>query len=429
MSTLADPPVNKSKGYDMHGSNKFRTVVARLTLMDPSKPWPDHDAIRKDLPHFKKGLLSWYEMDPEPGCTDRLVRIGSNYEIPKYTWPTIFNKVGLRSANPGEDLFYRLCNLIPNEYWGGKFMRQVNLNPLESSLPQNPYGPLGSVIADNSLSAVIAAGAAARPPIPVLVGARPPIPVLDDAGAASMPVPVLDGAASMPVPVLDGAASMPVPVVDGAGGASRYASLEGLYNHPLVDEALDKLMARVQQQRIENDHLLTRNLQLEQRGVDKDRAITKLETDLAVAKSGNADLQGLLSAKDTRIRDLEPNFSACFAENSLLRNQATMGTARIAELESQFAASDARAATMEPQLAGKDARILTLEAELAEAKSTIRDKTRRATGGGSSVGGKRPREGDDDSDDEPVITGVTRVDAPVATFDLLEDDQDNNGGA
>jgi hypothetical protein len=400
MSTLADPPVNKSKGYDTHCSHKFSTVVARLTLMDPSKPWPDHDAIRKDLPHFKKGLSSWYEMDPEPGCTDRLVLIGSTNEIPKKTWPTIFSKVGLRSATvtPDEDLFYRLCNLIPNEYWGGKFKRQVSLTPLESPLPQNPFGPLGSVIAGNGLSSVLAA--------------RPPIPVLDGAGAG---------------------ASMPVPVLDGAGaGASRYASLEGLYLHPLVDEALDKLMARVQQQRIENDHLLTRNLQLEQRGVDKDRAITKLETDLAVAKSDNADLQGLLSAKDTRIRDLEPNFSACYAENSQLRNQVTMGTCRIAELESQFTASDARAATMEPQLAGKDERILTLEAELAEAKSTIRDKTRRATGGGSSVGGKRQRKDDEDSDDEPVITSVTRVDAPVASYNLLEDkedDQVNDGGA
>ena len=347
MSTLADPPVNKSKGYDTHCSHKFRTVVARLTLMDPSKPWPDHDAIRKDLPHFKKGLSSWYEMDPEPGCTDRLVRIGSNYEIPKYTWPTIFNKVGLRSANPGEDLFYRLCNLIPNEYWGGKFMRQVNLNPLESSLPRNPYGPLGSVIAGNGLSSVLAA--------------RPPIPVLDGAGAASMPVPVLDD----------------------AGAAGAYDSLEGVELHPLVDNAINRLVAEVQ-------HLRTKILQLEQGGVNKDRAITKLETDLAVAKSGNADLQGLLGAKDARIRDLEPNFSACYAENSQLRNQVTMGTCRIAELEAEL--------------------------------------DRRATGGGSSVGGKRPRKGDDDSDDEPVITGVTRVDAPVATFDLLEDDQDNNGG-
>jgi predicted nucleic acid-binding Zn-ribbon protein len=136
-----------------------------------------------------------------------------------------------------------------------------------------------------------------------------------------------------------------------------------------------------------------------------------------------------LGAKDARIRDLEPNFSACYAENSQLLNQVTMGTCRIAELESQFTASDARAATMEPQLAGKDERILTLEAELAEAKSTIRDKTRRATGGGSSVGGKRQRKDDEDSDDEPVITHVTRVDAPVATYNLLEDDQVNDGGA
>jgi cob(I)alamin adenosyltransferase len=79
-----------------------------------------------------------------------------------------------------------------------------------------------------------------------------------------------------------------------------------------------------------------RILQLEQNGVNKDRAITKVGTELAAAKASNAEQQDRLKAKDARIAELEGLVGASNAENSKLQNQVIMSTTRIAELEAQM---------------------------------------------------------------------------------------------
>ena len=419
MSDADKANVEVSKGYTQYYNNGYRILVTRLALVDPMKAWPTPEAIHKVLSVCKKGLKTWCEMDPDPGCTDRLVKIASERALPKRVWDFEILSLlpQLRLAKREEDLFFLH---VTGEYEDNTFQRKFGLYPLpfgssspmqivSVSRPPSQAGASGagasgavsrrrvSVAQDVSLNMVHLVNVSLPPSAPQARLARgssapmrPPV-VLSDTSAVSVhsappPVAVPDGA---------GGASLPVAVPDGAGGAGR-------------------LIAKVRQLEGEADTLLKRIAQLDQGGADRDRKIAELERTLSARDAEKAELLDKLKANDSRISELDRALYARNVENGQLQNQVGTGTARITELEGQFAASDARAATMEPQLSGKDARIAELEAELAKAKDIIKEKTKRSHIVGSNMRALKRK--------------LAELEGPTDEVELVQP-AENNGGA
>ena len=451
MSDADKANVEVSKGYTQYYNNGYRILVTRLALVDPTKAWPTAEAIHKVLSVCKKGLKTWCEMDPDPGRTDRLVKIASERALPKRVWDFEILSLlpQLRLAKREEDLFFLH---VTGEYEDNTFQLKFGLYPLpfgssspmqivSVSRPPSQAGASGagasgavsrrrvSVAQDVSLNMVHLVNVSLPPSAPQARSARgssapmrPPV-VLSDTSAVSVhsappPVAVPDGAggASLPVAtaVPDGAggASLPVAVPDGAGGAGR--SLDDVMLPPEVIHSMDRLIAKVRQLEGEADTLLKRIAQLDQGGADRDRKIAELERTLSARDAEKTELLDKLKANDSRISELDRALYARNVENGQLQNQVGTGTARITELEGQFAASDARASMMEPQLSGKDARIAELEASLAKARKMIDIKTERAKVVGSNV--------------RDLKRKLAALEGPTDEVELVQP-AENNGGA
>ena len=342
-------------GYDETQTYyKFRYYVARLTLKDPTKPWPTPEYLHATLSVAQKSLRTWCEMPEGAGRTDRLVKLYAAADHPMRTWRRIVHMVGLLPSNENEDRYFSGCTKVPSMYHDRNFPIRVNLTKIPPMI----------------------AGAAA----------------LGSAGGAGA------GGASRFVDLHGAGGASRLVDLHGAGGASRFVDAQA--------PALDQLAAaaasvslppcpvavprpapasEVQKLNKEIETLLGRIAVLTQTNGRNDRELTQ-------AKSSNADLQGLLVAKDARISDLEKQVRTGASEATALQNQVTMtdahrttAEARVAELEPVLAQRDARIAELEPVLAQRDARIAELETTLAKARKTIDIKTERAKMVGSNV--------------------------------------------
>jgi len=356
-------------GYDETQTYyKFRYYVARLTLKDPAKPWPTPEYLHATLSVAQKSLRTWCEMPEGAGRTDRLVKLYAAADHPMRTWRRIVHMVGLLPSNENEDRYFSGCTKVPSMFHDCNFPIRVNLTKIPPMI----------------------AGAAA----------------LGSAGGAGA------GGASRFVDLHGAGGASRLVDLHGAGGASRFVDAQA--------PALDQLAAaaasvslppcpvavprpapasEVQKLNKEIETLLGRIAVLTQTNGRNDRELTQ-------AKSSNADLQGLLVAKDARISDLEKQVRTGASEATALQNQVTMTDAhrttaearvaelepvlaqrdaRIAELEPVLAQRDARIAELEPVLAQRDARIAELETTLAKARKTIDIKTERAKMVGSNV--------------------------------------------
>jgi len=367
-------------GYDETQTYyKFRYYVARLTLKDPTKPWPTPEYLHATLSVAQKSLRTWCEMPEGAGRTDRLVKLYAAADHPMRTWRRIVHMVGLLPSNENEDRYFSGCTKVPSMYHDRNFPIRVNLTKIPPMIAG--AAALGSAGGAGAGAAALGSAGGAG------AGGASRLVDLHGAGGASRLVD-LHGA---------GGASRLVDL-HGAGGASRFVDAQA--------PALDQLAAaaasvslppcpvavprpapasEVQKLNKEIETLLGRIAVLTQTNGRNDRELTQ-------AKSSNADLQGLLVAKDARISDLEKQVRTGASEATALQNQVTMtdahrttAEARVAELEPVLAQRDARIAELEPVLAQRDARIAELETTLAKARKTIDIKTERAKMVGSNV--------------------------------------------
>ena len=341
-------------GYDETQTYyKFRYYVARLTLKDPTKPWPTPEYLHATLSVAQKSLRTWCEMPEGAGRTDRLVKLYAAADHPMRTWRRIVHMVGLLPSNENEDRYFSGCTKVPSMYHDRNFPIRVNLTKIPPMIAG--AAALGS-------AGGAGAGAAA----------------LGSAGGAGA------GGASRLVDLHGAGGASRLVDLHGAGGASRFVDAQA--------PALDQLAAaaasvslppcpvavprpapasEVQKLNKEIETLLGRIAVLTQTNGRNDRELTQ-------AKSSNADLQGLLVAKDARISDLEKQVRTGASEATALQNQVTM-------TDAHRTTAEARVAELEPVLAQRDARIAELETTLAKARKTIDIKTERAKMVGSNV--------------------------------------------
>ena len=304
-------------GYDETQTYyKFRYYVARLTLKDPAKPWPTPEYLHATLSVAQKSLRTWCEMPEGAGRTDRLVKLYAAADHPMRTWRRIVHMVGLLPSNENEDRYFSGCTKVPSMFHDCNFPIRVNLTKIPPMIAG--AAALGS-------AGGAGAGGASR-----FVDAQ--APALDQLAAA---------AASVSLPPCPVAVPRPAPA------------------------------SEVQKLNKEIETLLGRIAVLTQTNGRNDRELTQ-------AKSSNADLQGLLVAKDARISDLEKQVRTGASEATALQNQVTM-------TDAHRTTAEARVAELEPVLAQRDARIAELETGLAKARKTIDIKTERAKMVGSNV--------------------------------------------
>ena len=437
------PVVEVSRGYDGGSFHKFRHYVARLTPMDPSKPWPTDEFLHAKLSECRKSLNTWCEMPPEAGRTDRLVKVYALSEHPKSTWRSIVALVGLQSSNAAEDVYYRVNTAVAGEHHDRNFPRTVNLMKVRPLV-------IGAGGAGGSASALVSAGAGAASR---LVDQQAPALHQLAAAAASVSLP--------PCPVA-------VPRAAPANEVQRLREetenllkrIAGL-NQTEVRNAreLAKANARITELDAElvkqEEEIGTRDGRIVLAGIRLDEAkarvaeqdaelakakarIAELETELAQAKASNADLQGLLDAKDARIAGLDKQVRDGASEANALQNQVRMTDAHRTTTEAENA--DLRAQLARIGAGGAGAAVV-IDVETQEENRSLREHNSRLRGDlgveralvstlhTQLRGTKRKLDALEKpaDDDEVEYMGTTSVKS--AETKEIGDDDDNNGGA
>ena len=404
--------VERSQGYDGGSFHKFRHYVARLTPMDPTKPWPTDEFLHATLSECKKSLNTWCEMPPEAGRTDRLVKVYALSEHPKSTWRSIVALVGLQSSNAAEDVYYRVNTAVAGEHHDRNFPRTVNLMKVRPLVIGAGGGGAGG-----SASALVSAGAGAASR---LVDQQAPALHQLAAAAASVSLP--------PCPVA-------VPRAAPANEVQRLREetenllkrIAGL-NQTEVRNAreLAKANARITELDAElvkqEEEIGTRDGRIVLAGIRLDEAkarVAEQDAELAKAKARIAELETGLAQRDARIAELETGLAA---ENSDLR----------AQLAAANAAGGAPVAAMVIDVETQD--LMDQNANLQKLNSDLRaelgaQKTRVNALNLQFQGTKRKLDALEKpaDDDEVEYMGTTSVKS-AETKEIGDDDDDNGAG-
>ena len=336
------PVVERSQGYDGGSFHKFRHYVARLTPMDPTKPWPTDEFLHATLSECKKSLNTWCEMPPEAGRTDRLVKVYALSEHPKSTWRSIVALVGLQSSNAAEDVYYRVNTAVAGEHHDRNFPRTVNLmkvRPLVIGAGGAALVSAGSG-AGGSASALVSAGSGAGGSASALVSAG--------AGAASR---LVDQQAPALHQLAAAAASVSLPPCPVAVPRAAPAN-------------------EVQRLREETENLLKRIAGLNQTEVRNARELAKANARITELDAELVKQEEEIGTRDGRIVLMEDRLDA--------------SKARVAEQDAELAKAKARIAELETGLAQRDARIAELETGLAAENSDLRAQLAAANAAGGA---------------------------------------------